>query len=53
MENIIVTLCRDSDVKIIDGAICEKHIYLSVVIQTKYNILIFMGAKGEEHIHDL
>ena len=38
VRDIISTLCRYKDVEIIDGAVCEDHIYLSVAIPPKYSI---------------
>ena len=43
VKDIISTLCRYKDVEIIDGAVCEDHIHLSVVIPLKYSISKFMG----------
>ena len=48
VRDIISTLCRYKDVEIIDGAVCEDHIYLSVAIPPKYSISKFMGyLKGK------
>ena len=41
-------MCRYKDVEIIDGAVCEDHIHLSVAIPPKYSISKFMGyLKGK------
>ena len=48
VRDIISTLCRYKDVEIIDGAVCEDHIHLSVAIPPKYSISKFMGyLKGK------
>ena len=48
VREIISTLCRYKEVEIIDGAVCEDHIHLSVAIPPKYNISKFMGyLKGK------
>lgn len=48
VREIISTLCRYKDVEIIDGAVCEDHIHLSVAIPPKYSISKFMGyLKGK------
>ena len=39
----IKILCRYKDVQIIDGAVCEDHIHLSVAIHPKLSISSFMG----------
>lgn len=39
---VILTLCKYKDVQIIDGAICENHIYLSVTILIKLSISSFI-----------
>ena len=41
VRDIISTLCRYKDVEIIDGAVCEDHIHLSVAIPPKYSISYF------------
>lgn len=43
VRDIISTLCRYKDAEIIDGAVCEDHIHLSVAISPKYSISKFMG----------
>ena len=41
-------LCKYKDVQIIDGAVCEDHIHLSVAIPPKISISSFMGyLKGK------
>ena len=35
VRDIISTLCRYKNVEIIDGAVCEDHIHLSVAIPPK------------------
>lgn len=48
IREIIKTLCRYKNVEIIDGAVCEDHIHLSVAIPPKYSISNFMGyLKGK------
>ena len=48
VREIISTLCRYKEVELIDGAVCEDHIHLSVAIPPKYNISKFMGyLKGK------
>lgn len=48
VREIISTLCRYKDVKIIDGAVCGDHIHLSVAIPPKLSISSFMGyLKGK------
>ena len=48
VRDIISTLCRYKDVEIIDGAVCEDHVHLSVAIPPKYSISKFMGyLKGK------
>ena len=48
VRDIISTLCRYKDVEIIDGAVCEDHIHLSVAITPTYSISKFMGdLKGK------
>ena len=48
VRDIIKTLCRYKNVDIIDGAVCEDHIHLSVAIPPKYSISNFMGyLKGK------
>ncbi|EGN32740.1 hypothetical protein HMPREF0988_03185 [Lachnospiraceae bacterium 1_4_56FAA] len=48
VREIISTLCRYKEVEIIDGAVCEDHIHLSVAIPPKYSISKFMGyLKGK------
>ena len=46
VRNIISTLCRYKDVEIIDGAVCEDHIHLSVAIPPKYSISKFSIGGG-------
>ena len=43
VRDIISTLCRYKDVEIIDGAVCEDYIHLSVTMPLKYSISKFMG----------
>ena len=51
VRDIISTLCRYKDVEIIDGAVCEDHIHLSVAIPPKYSISKFMGyLKGKSSL---
>jgi putative transposase len=41
-------------VEIIDGAVCEDHIHLSVAIPPKYSISKFMGVlKRQEYANDI
>ena len=48
VREIISTLCRYKNVEIIDGAVCEDHIHLSVAIPPKMSISSFMGyLKGK------
>ena len=48
VREIISILCKYKDVQIIDGAVCEDHIHLSVAIPPKISILSFMGyLKGK------
>ena len=48
VREIISTLCRYKNVEIIDGAVCEDHIHLSVAIPPKISISSFMGyLKGK------
>ena len=48
VREIISTLCRYKNVEIIDGAVCEDHIHLSVAIPPKISISSFMGyVKGK------
>ena len=48
VRDIISTLCKYKDVEIIDGAVCEDHVHLSVAIPPKYSISKFMGyLKGK------
>ena len=48
VREIISTLCRYKEVELIDGAVCEDHIHLSVAIPPKYSISKFMGyLKGK------
>ena len=48
VREIISILCRYKDVEIIDGAVCEAHIHLSVAIPPKLSISSFMGyLKGK------
>ena len=48
VRDIISTLCRYKDVEIIDDAVCEDYIHLSVAIPPKYSISEFMGyLKGK------
>ena len=42
VRDIISTLCRYKDVEIIDGAVCEDHIHLSVAIPPKLRVSDFM-----------
>lgn len=42
VREIISILCKYKDVAIIDGAVCEEHIHLSVGIPPKINISSFM-----------
>ena len=44
VRDIISTLCKYKDVEIIDGAVCEDYIHLSVVIPPKYSISKFFGG---------
>ena len=54
VREIITILCKYKDVQIIDGAVCEDYIHLSVTIPPKLSILSFMGyLKGEKHTDDL
>lgn len=43
VRDIISTLCRYKDVEIIDDAVCEDHVHLSVAIPPQYSISKFMG----------
>ncbi len=48
VREIISILCKYKDVQIIDGAVCEDHIHLSVAILPKLSISSFMGyLKGK------
>ncbi len=48
VREIISILCKYKDVQIIDGAVCEDHIHLSVAIPPKLSISSFMGyLKGK------
>ena len=48
VREIISILCKYKDVQIIDGAVCEDHIHLSVAIPSKISISSFMGyLKGK------
>ena len=48
VREVISTLCKYKDVQIIDGAVCEDHIHLSVAIPPKLSISSFMGyLKGK------
>ena len=48
VREIISILCKYKDVQIIDGAVCEDHIHLSVAIPPKISISSFMGyLKGK------
>lgn len=48
VRDIISILCGYKDVEIVDGAVCENHIHLSVTIPSKYSISKFMGyLKGK------
>ena len=48
VREIISVLCKYKDVQIIDGAVCEDHIHLSVAIPPKISISSFMGfLKGK------
>ncbi len=38
VREVISTLCKYKDVQIIDGAVCEDHIHLSVAIPPKLSI---------------
>ena len=42
VREIIKTLCRYKSVEIIDGAVCEDHVHLSVAIPPKHSISNFM-----------
>ena len=48
VREVILKLCKYKDVQIIDGAVCEDHIHLSVAIPPKLSISSFMGyLKGK------
>lgn len=48
VRDIISTPCRYKEVEIVDGAVCDDHIYLSVAILPKYSISKFTGyLKGK------
>lgn len=48
VREIIKILCKYKNVEIIDGAVCEDHIHLSVAIPPKISISNFMGyLKGK------
>ena len=48
VREIISSLCRYKGVEIIDGAVCEDHIHISIAIPPKYSISKFMGyLKGK------
>ena len=48
VREIIKILCKYKDVQIIDGAVCEEHLHLSVAIPPKLSISSFMGyLKGK------
>ena len=48
VREIIKILCKYKNVEIIDGAVCEDHIRLSVAIPPKISISNFMGyLKGK------
>lgn len=48
VREIIKTLCEYKNVEIIDGAVCEDQVHLSMVIPPKYSISNFMGyLKGK------
>ena len=54
VREIISTLCRYKDVKIIDGAVCGDHIHLSVAIPPKLSISSFYGVfKRQKHADDI
>ncbi len=38
VREVILKLCKYKDVQIIDGAVCEDHIHLSVAIPPKLSI---------------
>ena len=51
VREIISILCKYKDVQIIDGAVCEDHIHLSVAIPPKISISSFMGfLKGKSSL---
>lgn len=55
IRDIISMLCRYKNIEIIDGAVCEDHIHLSVAILSKHSILKFMGylqGKSTQIIYD-
>ena len=48
VREIITILCKYKDVEIIDGAVCNDHIHLSVAIPPKISISSFIGyLKGK------
>lgn len=47
VREIISTLCRYKEVEIIDGAVCEDHIHLSVAIPPKYSTKFMGYLKGK------
>ncbi len=48
VRKIITILCKYKNVQIMDGAVCEDHIHLSVAIPPKLSISRFMGyLKGK------
>ncbi len=48
VREVISILCKYKDVEIIDGAVCEDHIHLSVAMPSKLSISSFKGdLKGK------
>ena len=48
IREIIGILCKYKDVQIVDGAVCEDHIYLSIAMLPKLSISSFIGyLKGK------
>ena len=48
VREIISIFCRYKNVEIVDGAVCEDHMHLSVIIPPKFSISSFMGhLKGK------
>ena len=48
VKEVIITLCKNKNVEIMEGAVCIDHVHLHVSIPPKYSVAEFMSyLKGK------